>query len=139
MFAPTETATRPRAGQPIDFVASKFPRRVLQLQSKVLGFFPDFEFVKVLHALPPCLPSLLTPHDRFDFASSPGPAAKNYSQNSHPATATPRPRAPTRTELRKFGRGQLRLEAVHNLVDVRGFIRFEQGENPSLARAEWVV
>jgi len=30
-------------------------------------------------------------------------------------------------------------QAVHNLVDVRGFIRFEQGENPSLVRAEWVV
>jgi len=38
-----------------------------------------------------------------------------------------------------LGRGQLRLQAVHNLVDVRGFIRFEQSENPSLARAEWVV
>jgi len=101
MFAPTETATRPLASQPIDFVTSKFPRRVLQLQSKVLGFFPDIEFFKVLHALPPCPTSLLTPHDRFDFASSPGPAAKSYSQNSHPATATPRRRAPTRTELRK--------------------------------------
>src|SRR5262244_688167 len=93
---------------------------------------PHVQFLKIFHVT-----QSFPPHNSSQIASS--QQLETSSQNSSPATASPFPLAPIRQRREGLGRGQLRLQAVHDLVDVRGLIRFEQGNDSALVRAEWVV